>query len=128
MKIRFKLRTLLFFTAVFGIFLAGQVHVHNKAKRFAEEMRELSKDAQEKLLRDAGVNLETHDFLKGSPRAVRVPPKFADVLLIRRTCNVSFICVTPKLRDDGKGHEHRYRFHVFGNSCEPEWEVLMLPK
>ena len=36
---RFQLRTLLIATALIGLTLAFQVHVHNKAKRFVEEMR-----------------------------------------------------------------------------------------
>ena len=37
---RFKLRTLLIATALIGLFLGLHVHVHNKARRFVEEMSE----------------------------------------------------------------------------------------
>lgn len=42
MKLRFRVRTLLIVTAVVAIFFGLQIHVHNKSKRFVEDVRRSS--------------------------------------------------------------------------------------
>ena len=70
MKFRFKLRTLLIATALIGLFLGLQIHVHNKAKRFVKEMSEVAE-------RDDGAESAWIESLSVS-----------DVLGFRRRCAV----------------------------------------
>lgn len=77
---RFKLRTLLFTTALVGLLLALQVHVHLKAKRFVE-----------KKLADA----KNGEVLGQLNYAVVNQISVSDFLLLRRSCDVSISDTSP---------------------------------
>ena len=121
MRIRFKLRTLLIATALVGLFLGLQVHVHNKAKRLVDEMSNPSVETLERLCRDAKLTDELHYYtLEADAVHVSLTPlSFGDVLFARRRTEARFTIVWSA---DGGGsitnYKHRYRLYLFGESCD----------
>lgn len=112
---RFRLRTLLIATAFLGLFLGLQVHVHNKAKRFVEEMSEPSIEALDQLSVGFGPGIYTMESVSLSPLTIR------DVLYFRRRCNVKFLESLPARAGQRKKH-HIYFHYVtcFGNEFNPD--------
>lgn len=98
---RFKLRTLLFFTAVFGLFLAGQVHVHSKAKRFVKELENPSPELLEKYFAGYGTGSTVE-----SASIERLT--LFDILTFSRDCE--FISVSRRFEYQGtKYRDDRYK-------------------
>ena len=83
MKIRFKVRTLLVVTAIFAVFFALQVHVHNKANRFVEKVRKSS--VPDKRIESASL----------------MPLSITDVVCFQRRCEFQ-VEVTDRMPTGGK--------------------------
>lgn len=81
---RFRLRTLLIATAVIGLFMAFQVHVHMKARRFVEAMKE-SPRAKRGVPDDYQSFASAEDYKSFAQIS---PVTLADVFLLRRRCHV----------------------------------------
>lgn len=96
MKLRFKIRTLLICTALIAVFLGLQVHVHNKASKFLEEMRSESSERTLLLTRD----FDTDDYRV--EYASMLPLSFWDVVYLQRRCEVSLSATFSMSGEDGK--------------------------
>ena len=126
MRIRYKFRALLAFVAIVAIYVALQLHVTNKAIKFAEEMRKPCAETRERLMQDANPEVPM-TFLWGpgdneQGHAILAPLSFADVILIRRRCEVTF--ATMYLLQDvrlEREYKHIYRLSCFGQVCESKF-------
>ena len=98
MKLRFKLRTLLIATALVAAPLGLQVHVHNKGKRFVEELRSNSSKVRERLTDAFGPG----DYEVESARLK--PASILDILYFKRRCKVEF-------QRTRRRSEYRFRSH-----------------
>lgn len=105
---RFKLRTLLIATALVGLCLGLQVHVHNKAKRFLEEMREPTQETKERL----GISLHSSDF-----SSHLAPISFNDVIRFERRCEVVYFRPTTPIGDSRVAFEASYLVQCVGEVC-----------
>lgn len=124
---RFKLRTLLIATSLVGLFVGLQVHVHNKAKRFVEEMRNPSEAMREQLVRDSGSSNNTR-YLNGSSReegnsALLMPVSFGDAVFLRRRCEVTFLSVCP-IPEGQLYKEHRSNYTLSLSRCTCATETI----
>lgn len=116
MKLRFKLRTLLIATALVAVFLGLQMHVHMKARRFVDEVTELSDATQERLVSDTGSPNETRYHVgskDGTNNFTMLKPiSFGDVIFMRRRCEVTFMSTRP-MHDGELYTEHRNHYTFF---------------
>lgn len=117
MKLRFKLRTLLITTAVVGLFLALQMYVHNKSRRFMNDFDSLNGG----LVSEHGFNVDSTSV---------APVSISDVFLFRRRCQIGLSKKRVLATGESFQGQRVYKYNVYlvsetsGPEMTPESMIL----